>query len=62
MIETTAKIIMQMFSEEEFPKRTALNFIIKAYKKSPDQDYKNHLKDVFWHIVDNYVENIELSE
>jgi hypothetical protein len=58
MIETTAKIIYQMFINELNPKREALDFIIKTYKKSLDQDYKNHLKDVFWHIVDNYVDNI----
>ena len=58
MIETTAKIIMQMFADEEFSRRMALDFILKTYKKSPDNDYKNHLKDVFWYIVDNYVDNI----
>lgn len=47
-----------MFINELNPKREALDFIIKTYKKSLDQDYKNHLKDVFWHIVDNYVDNI----
>lgn len=47
-----------MFEEEEFPRRMALDFILKTYKRSPDNDYKNHLKDVFWYIVDNYVDNI----
>lgn len=58
MIETTAKIIMHMFADDTNTKKLALDFILKTYKRSTDDGYKNHLKDVFWHIVDNYVDNI----
>ena len=52
-IKTSAEIIMAMFKDD---RREALNFILIIYKSSPDEEYKEHLKSVFWHIVDNYVE------
>ena len=60
-VEISAKIIFEMFESNATPKKVALDFVIRVYKKSTDQGYKDHLKDVFWYIVDNYVDNKEPS-
>ena len=43
-------------------KREVLNFIIREYKKHPDDDYKLFLKDVFWYVVDNYGNDVDNDE
>ena len=58
-IEMTAFIIMKMFDTQDYPKRSALDFVLRVYKQSSDAMYQEHLKAVFWHIIDNHVDNIE---
>lgn len=61
-IELTASIIMEMHHSSMHQKRDSLDFIIRTYKSSKDDKYREHLKSVFWFIVDNYVENVKLTE
>ena len=57
-VEMSAFLIIKMFESEINVKRSVLDFILRTYKKSTDEHYKDHLKQVFWHVIDNYVENI----
>jgi hypothetical protein len=56
-VKMTAEIVFQFQQNCQYPKKMALDFVLKAYKQTPDQEFKKHLQDVFWYIVDNYVEN-----
>jgi len=60
-VKRTAEIVFQFQTMCKFPKKMALDFVLKAYKQTPDEEFKKHLQDVFWYIVDNYVENKDLS-
>lgn len=59
-IKMTAELVFQFQTTSKFPKKMALDFVLRAYKQTPDEEFKKHLQDVFWYIVDNYVENKDL--
>ena len=59
-VKRPAELVYMFQTEFETPKRMALDFVLKAYKQTPDDEFKKHLQDVFWYIVDNYVENKDL--